>query len=425
MSRRTPRVLAEVLEAAYAGVYLLIPLALLAREAFLPSPDPDGFWAVVLITDFVCFGVLPWVQTRPPRALEPGEPWASSVRRFNLRLLGATSIQVNTFPSGHAAEALAAFLLVLAAPAGVVFLMFLAALAVSAGAVLGRYHFLADAVAGWVVAVGVFLIVYLIPDSVCISQCCAGPHPRQLSRGDFAPRSGRRRCRLCQHYLARGVPPPLALARRLRASLGPQRCCLVSISVCRGAPPPRPASARSLAPVVTGDTCLGRLAPASWSNIPAVTRRSSSCPERSPFPRRCRRRDFCFGGPGDLRFVRARSRPDGGTCAGGADTTAGGRGRAHAGAQPPVRRGTRTVQDARHSRRHAHRWHRCSSPGSGRHRRLRQPHRVGAERGYAWPGAPDESRAADERPRARRDRDVRDAGIRRHARARGRRAEEC
>ena len=74
VSRRTPRVLAEVLEAAYAGVYLLIPLALLAREAFLPSPDPDGFWSVVLITDFVCFGVLPWVQTRPPRALKPASP---------------------------------------------------------------------------------------------------------------------------------------------------------------------------------------------------------------------------------------------------------------------------------------------------------------------------------------------------------------
>ena len=120
VSRRTPRVLAEVLEAAYAGVYLLIPIALLVRGAFLTSPDPHGFWSVVLITDFVCFGVLPWVQTRPPRALEAGEPWLSSIRGFNLRLLGATSIQVNTFPSGHAAEALAAFLLVLAAPLPVV-----------------------------------------------------------------------------------------------------------------------------------------------------------------------------------------------------------------------------------------------------------------------------------------------------------------
>jgi hypothetical protein len=159
VSRRAPRVLAEVLEAAYAGVYLLIPLALLARHEYSPSPDPGRFWSIVLITDFVCFGVLPWVQTRPPRALEPGEPWMSSIRRLNLRLLGATSIQVNTFPSGHAAEALAAFLLVLAAPAGVVGLFFFAALAVSAGAVLGRYHFLADALAGWVVAIGVFLVV--------------------------------------------------------------------------------------------------------------------------------------------------------------------------------------------------------------------------------------------------------------------------
>ena len=159
VSRRTPRAVAEVLEAAYAGVYLLIPIALLLLLALSPSSDPDAFWAVVLITDFVCFGVLPWVQTRPPRALEGGEPWVSSIRGFNLRLLGATSIQVNTFPSGHAAEALAAFLLVLAAPLPVVVLMFLAALAVSAGAVLGRYHFLADALAGWVVAVGVFLIL--------------------------------------------------------------------------------------------------------------------------------------------------------------------------------------------------------------------------------------------------------------------------
>jgi membrane-associated phospholipid phosphatase len=159
LSQRTPRVLAEVLEAAYAGVYLLVPLALWVRHLYLPSPDAGRFWAVVLITDFVCFGVLPWVQTRPPRALEAGEPWASTIRGFNLRLLGATSIQVNTFPSGHAAEGLAAFLLVISAPAGVGALMLLAALAVSAGAVLGRYHFLADALAGWAVAIVVFAVL--------------------------------------------------------------------------------------------------------------------------------------------------------------------------------------------------------------------------------------------------------------------------
>jgi membrane-associated phospholipid phosphatase len=159
VARRTPRALAELLEAAYAGVYLLIPLALLVRLESFPSPAPDAFWTVVLVTDYLCFAVLPWVQTRPPRALDPGDPWPSSVRRFNLRVLGAASIQVNTFPSGHAAEAFAAGLLVIGAHPLVAALMFLGAVAVSAGAVLGRYHYAIDALTGWGVALGVFLVV--------------------------------------------------------------------------------------------------------------------------------------------------------------------------------------------------------------------------------------------------------------------------
>jgi membrane-associated phospholipid phosphatase len=159
IARRTPRAVAEILEAAYAVVYLLVPLALLIRVASFPSPAPDAFWTVVLVTDYICFGVLPWVQTRPPRALEPGDPWASTIRRFNLRVLGATSIQVNTFPSGHAGEALAAALLVIGAHPLAVVLMFLGAVGVSAGAVLGRYHYLIDALVGWAVALAVFLVV--------------------------------------------------------------------------------------------------------------------------------------------------------------------------------------------------------------------------------------------------------------------------
>jgi membrane-associated phospholipid phosphatase len=159
IARRLPRAIAEILEAAYAGVYLLIPIALAIRISYLASPSSDTFWAVVLVTDYVCFGVLPWVQTRPPRALEASDPWASSLRRFNLRLLGAASIQVNTFPSGHAAEALVAALMVVGAPPAIVVLMFVAAIAVSAGAVLGRYHYLLDALTGFVVALVVFRVL--------------------------------------------------------------------------------------------------------------------------------------------------------------------------------------------------------------------------------------------------------------------------
>ena len=156
-ARVTPAWLAELLEFSYAGVYPLIPVALLIHLATAAAPDPHRFWTVVLVTDFVCFGFLPWVQTRPPRALQKACPWTSRVRRFNLQLIGTASIQANTFPSGHAAEALAAALLVSAAPWPFTLAVGAGAVLVSAGAVLGRYHYAADAIAGWMVALGVWL----------------------------------------------------------------------------------------------------------------------------------------------------------------------------------------------------------------------------------------------------------------------------
>ena len=149
-----PRVTAEVLEFAYAFVYLLVPIALGIRVA-MTSPadaDADRFWTVILVTDFICFGLLPWIQSRPPRAIETADPWRSSFRAFNVRVLRATSIQVNTCPSGHAAEAVAAALLVSTAPPPVFAAMMFAAAAVSAGAVYGRYHYALDAISGWIVA---------------------------------------------------------------------------------------------------------------------------------------------------------------------------------------------------------------------------------------------------------------------------------
>ena len=156
---RVPPPLAELLEAAYVLVYPLIPAALAAQLLATPAPDPERFWTVILVTDFVCFAFLPWVQTRPPRAGRPRPPWRSRLRPFNLLLLGRTSIQANTFPSGHAAEALAATLLLAGAPWPILAAMAAATLLISAGAVLGRYHYAIDALAGWLVAAAVACIV--------------------------------------------------------------------------------------------------------------------------------------------------------------------------------------------------------------------------------------------------------------------------
>ena len=157
IARRVHGSLCVLLEAAYAGIYLLIPLALVVHLTWVPNASAEHFWNVILLTDFVCFGFLAFVQTRPPRALTAPDPWSSCVRRFNLSMLGATSIQVNTFPSGHAAEAFAAVLLVMGAPLPIVLAIASAALAVSAGTVLGRYHYAADAIAGWTVALAVWM----------------------------------------------------------------------------------------------------------------------------------------------------------------------------------------------------------------------------------------------------------------------------
>ncbi len=157
--RRTPRIVSEFLEFAYVGVYPLIPIALALHLRYSPAPDADLFWTVVLVTDYVCFAMLPFIQTRPPRALETAHPWSARLRGLNLKILHHASIRMNTVPSGHAAEALAAALLVLAAPAPIVAAMFFAAAAISVGAVLGRYHYALDILAGWATALVVFTML--------------------------------------------------------------------------------------------------------------------------------------------------------------------------------------------------------------------------------------------------------------------------
>jgi hypothetical protein len=159
LAARTPHWLAQFLELAYLGVYPLIPVALGIHMTLAQSANADRFWTVILTTDYICFAMLPWIQTRPPRALEPGEPWRASLRSFNFRLLHRASIGVNTFPSGHAAEAVAAALLVADAPPAIAVWMAFNAVAISAGAVLGRYHYAADALAGAAVAAAVWLVV--------------------------------------------------------------------------------------------------------------------------------------------------------------------------------------------------------------------------------------------------------------------------
>jgi membrane-associated phospholipid phosphatase len=114
-----------------------------------------------LLAEFVSYGMLPWLQTRPPRAIEAvagvRHP-PSSVRQFNAAILNRGSIQVNTVPSGHAAGAVATALAVADVMPGAGIVFALLAAAIVAATVLGRYHYLVDSLLGGLVAVSAWLI---------------------------------------------------------------------------------------------------------------------------------------------------------------------------------------------------------------------------------------------------------------------------
>jgi len=154
--RRVPSYIRGYLELMYLFCYPLVPLAL---AVIYRAGDPgrsmhvDSFWSTVLLSVFACYGLLPWIPTRPPRALEPPIP-LGGMRRLNSFVLRHASVQVNTFPSGHVAAAVAAAIEVgrHTAWGGAAFGVI--AVSIAAAAVVGRYHYLADVVLGAIVALG-------------------------------------------------------------------------------------------------------------------------------------------------------------------------------------------------------------------------------------------------------------------------------
>ena len=115
----------------------------------------------MLLAEFTCYGMLPWIQTRPPRVLEATVATATppTIRRVNLGVLGCASIGANTVPSGHAAGALATALAVATTmpAAGAIFLVLAGSITVAT--VIGRYHYLVDSVLGVIVALIAWWVV--------------------------------------------------------------------------------------------------------------------------------------------------------------------------------------------------------------------------------------------------------------------------
>ena len=154
--RRAPRALLELLELAYLCAYPFIPATLGLLYAAGQRAEADRFWVAVLVASFSCYGMLPWLQTRSPRSIEPAGPIDQrplALRRLNMAVLDQVSVRVNTLPSAHAATALAAALVVGELQPVLLPVLVAVALAIALATVVGRYHFTVDTVFG--LAVGV------------------------------------------------------------------------------------------------------------------------------------------------------------------------------------------------------------------------------------------------------------------------------
>jgi hypothetical protein len=157
-----PRVVHEYLETSYLLVYAALPAGAVTLVVTGHTSMLDYYWTVVLAAEFICYGLLPLIQTRPPMLLEDERttlPPLRGVRRLNQLIARRASIQANTIPSGHAAGAMAAALVVMSVAPAVGLLFLVLALSIVVASVLGRYHYAVDSLLGILVAVMAWAVV--------------------------------------------------------------------------------------------------------------------------------------------------------------------------------------------------------------------------------------------------------------------------
>jgi membrane-associated phospholipid phosphatase len=132
-----------------------------------PRRSIDRFWTVYLLGTLAAYALFPYFPTRPPRyvfpAMEPPQvlTWA---RHLNLYLLSRATIHVGVFPSAHVSAAFSsAWAMFLIKPAKQFWgwLLLVYAVSVAIATIYGRYHYVADALAGFAISVLAAACLYL------------------------------------------------------------------------------------------------------------------------------------------------------------------------------------------------------------------------------------------------------------------------
>jgi membrane-associated phospholipid phosphatase len=152
-------ILPSVLEIAYTLVYCLAPFALAVLYLYGRRDQVDRFLLIFAVGVLLCYAQFPFWPSEPPRVVFSGEdfPLYDTVfRRFNWWMLGSYGIHTSVFPSAHVAGAFSvAFGMwrVMPKPKWVSRSLLALAVLIAVATVYGRYHYAADAAAGFLMAV--------------------------------------------------------------------------------------------------------------------------------------------------------------------------------------------------------------------------------------------------------------------------------
>lgn len=151
-------VLPSLLEIAYAVVYAIPAFSLATLYAYRKSARSERLLFTVALGVLLVYALFPYFPSEPPRTVFPGQDfpgYTTIFRRFNWWLLGGYGIHMSVFPSAHVSSSFAcAFAMRRALPERpwVGRLLLVTALLIAIATVYGRYHYLADAVAGFAVS---------------------------------------------------------------------------------------------------------------------------------------------------------------------------------------------------------------------------------------------------------------------------------
>jgi membrane-associated phospholipid phosphatase len=151
-------VLPSILEIAYVLVYTVPSFALAMLYVYRRRDATDRFLFQFLLGILICYALFPYFPSEPPRTVFPGQDFPAYntiFRKLNWWLLGGYGIHTSVFPSAHVAGAFSgafAMTRLLEKPRWVGrFLMVLAPL-IALATFYGRYHYGADALAGFAVS---------------------------------------------------------------------------------------------------------------------------------------------------------------------------------------------------------------------------------------------------------------------------------